>query len=174
MRAQRSPANFVYPIGRLKIQYFRQRGEGFFLRRAGKTIPGANLLARIASEHPVPELLLHVIGDQLFLQFYRKIRNAFAAVDDLIVQDSGGWARIDTTAAGSAIVARKWVITFQRQVGNERGDEEPGAGPAIDQVSVLSHPAQAAAHGPASLQHRGAVDKSPSVHVADRFADKRQ
>src|ERR1700684_3382898 len=44
----------------------------------------------------------------------------------------------------------------------------------MQKVTVLAHPAEPAADGPAALQDRGAVDEPPSFHLTDFLADSGQ
>ena len=160
-----------FPVGGAEIKDRGQRRERFFRGCFGKTVPGANILTGIAAKHPILEFVLHFPGDELILQFNGKIRNTFTAVHHFIVQDGFGGTGVDAAAASATIIAGEGVIIVQWQVDDQGGDKEERTGVAVQEVTVLTHPTEAAAYGPTSFEDRGAVYKSPAFYVADLLTD---
>ena len=71
-----------------------------------KTVPRTNILADVAAKHPILHFIPKTFRNFIF-QFNGRIRDTFAAVNNLIANNGIGWARINTAGAGSAMISRR-------------------------------------------------------------------
>ena len=68
-------------------------------------------------------------------------------------EDSISRTCIYTASTGTTIIPGERIIILQFKISDQCGDKKEGATLFGDQVSVFSHPANAAALGPASFQY---------------------
>ena len=155
----------LFPVHAPEIEDGRDGGKSRLGRGLRKTIPGAYVLAGIATKEPVVESSFHGFGYQQFFELDRIVRNALAAVDHFILLDRIGRARVYATAAGAAIVARKGDVVLQFEIYYEGGDKEKGSRLSVEQIAALPDPAQTASHGPASFEYGRAVDEPTTVYL---------
>lgn len=159
------------PFGSGEVQQLGDGGELRFARGGREAVPGAYILTGVATEEPVVELILHVRRDQLLFQFDGKIRDTLAAIDHLIIEDGVGGTGVYTLTAGAAIILRKRIVVYQRQVGDEGGDEEERTRLFGKQVAVAANPPDTAFLRPGPFQHGSRIDKTSSLHFADLQSD---
>src|SRR5690349_16377145 len=105
-----------FPILSTEVKDFgdwRKLRFGSFCR---KTIPWANFLAGVASEHPVVEPAFLLFWYQSILQFDRKIRYAFASIDFFIWENGFSRTLIDATCTRSAEISGKRIIILKFKI----------------------------------------------------------
>ena len=74
-----------------------------FLTGPGKAVPGADQLAIVATENPVPHQRAQVFGNRFF-QFNREVGNAFTGIDLVGADDGAGGAGRNATDTIPAVV----------------------------------------------------------------------
>src|SRR3712207_1970592 len=110
-----------------------------------KTVPRANILAGITTEHPVLETAFHSLGYQRIFQFDRVIRNALASIDPFVRPDRLGRAGIDTTPTGTTKIFCIRIVVLQFHIYNKRSNKKERAAVFCNKVAVPSNPAEPAA-----------------------------
>ena len=137
--------------------------------RTTESVPGAYVLTSITTKHPVVPLSLHLIRYQLIFQFNGKIADTLAAINYFIGQDGISRASINTLSASAAIIFYQGTIIGKRYIHHQRSNKEKRTLFAVNQISVLTHPAQSTFNGPATFQHRSGINQSSALYVADFF-----
>ncbi len=142
------------------------RAERRLARDRGLAVPGADVLAHVAPEHPRadarPELARYRPP-----VFDRQVRDASAGVQHVRLDESSRGARVQAPGAAAAAVGQRGVGLEARR-GQHGPDEEEGAEARVEQHRVLPDPAQAGARGEVPLQ------QGPRVHVGSRRRPWRQ
>lgn len=157
----------AFPLSGTEIQDFWYGLKGFLLVGLGKAVPGAYVLAYVATEHPVLEFAVMLFGYEFVFELYSEVRDTFIGIDDGRGNDGIGGTGIDTFGTGAAKVFGKGIVVFQVEVHNKGGQEKEGTGLPGDEVGILSDPAEAGSLGPAALEYGCAVHESPALHFAD-------
>src|SRR5262245_39621655 len=102
-------------------------------------IPGTDILADVAAEQMMSDPGAVGFGN-FAAQLDRRVRNAFAAVENVRNRDGAGWTGINTTRACAAAVGnRHRVIEFA--VGQNTAEKEPRTRLFVNDARILAKPA---------------------------------
>ena len=122
----------------------------------------ANILANIATEHPIAELgsELHRNRPPLFDGLKRKTPWGANCVWG---DDRAGRAAIDADRAATAITVQGH-ICFELQIEQQIAEHDPGTVSRHDQARVLTIPAESGTSGCRAIDDPGRINQEPSLH----------
>src|SRR5437867_713730 len=137
------------------LPYKEDRPEGVVRDRLRLPVPGADLLADIATEHPVSDVR-PLPGRDAAADLDRQVRDAARRIDQVRLRDRPRRAGVETGGARAAAVGHR-IVGREIEIGQHLAEEQPGVAARVDQVGVLPEPAETGARRQLALQDRHGV-----------------
>src|SRR5690349_7971728 len=101
----------LLPFRGSEVQNFRNWRERCFFCGLAETVPWTNILAGVASKHPVVELSFLAAGYHHFFQLDRKIRNALVAIYPPVFCNGISRACVYAPPAAAAIILHERIVS---------------------------------------------------------------
>ena len=141
-----------------RVDKFLSRLEVGLVSNGGPAIPGADVLADVASKYLTAHLIAQFLRDASLL-FDSQIRDATGRIHLAWSYERAGRAGIDTACAGSASVgSQDWHRRFHGERSNDDAEEQPRALFLIEDTGIFTGPTDSCACCEVSLEQWSGID----------------
>ena len=89
-------------------------------------------------------------------QLDRRVSDAFAAVQNVGLEDGARGTRVETSRAGAAAIGN-WRVIFKIETCQNTAEEQPRTGLLINDAGILSEPANSGILGVNALEQRSRI-----------------